>query len=260
MTIVPQGQYRINPMLFKVDYANVVDVPDNQIGIITTKEGQPLIKDEIAGAEVPGHSMYQDPQAFVDNGGFKGLQVPVLRSGRYFINPYFATVEMVDQTNVPIANVGVVVAYVGAEGVDVTGEGFRHGNLVGQGQKGVWASPLDPGMYPINPHTHKVKIVPTANVVLNWASGRTESHNLDAKLSTITVRSSDGFSYNLDVSQIIHIPRNDAPKVIARFGSMEALVTQVLEPTIGNYFRNAAQKSDAIAFLTERSDRQTEAN
>jgi uncharacterized membrane protein YqiK len=259
MTIVPQGQYRINPMLFKVDYAKVVDVPDNQIGIVTAKEGQPLLKDEIAGAEVPGHSMYQDPQAFVDNGGFKGLQVPVLRSGRYFINPYFATVEMVEQTNVPIANVGVVVAYVGEEGVDVTGDGFKHGNLVGHGQKGVWADPLDPGMYPINPHTHKVKIVPTANVVLNWASGRTESHNLDAKLSTITVRSSDGFSYNLDVSQIIHIPRNDAPKVIARFGSMEALVTQVLEPTIGNYFRNAAQKSDAIAFLTERSERQAEA-
>jgi uncharacterized membrane protein YqiK len=38
------------------------------------------------------------------------------------------------------------------------------------------------------------------------------------------------------VSQIIHIPRNDAPKVIARFGTMANLVTQVLEPTIGNYF------------------------
>ena len=30
---------------------------------------------------------------------------------------------------------------------------------------------------------------------------------------------------------------------------MEALVTQVLEPTIGNYFRNAAQNSDVIDFL-----------
>ena len=99
----------------------------------------------------------------------------------------------------------------------------------------------------------------TANVVLNWATGRTESHNLDAKLSTITVRSADGFSYNLDVSQIIHIPRNDAPRVIARFGSMEALVTQVLEPTIGNYFRNTAQGSDVIDFLTKRTERQKEA-
>jgi uncharacterized membrane protein YqiK len=73
------------------------------------------------------------------------------------------------------------------------------------------------------------------------------------------VRSADGFKFNLDVSQIIHIPRNDAPKVIARFGGMSALVTQVLEPTIGNYFRNAAQGSDIIDFLKNRSSRQEEA-
>jgi hypothetical protein len=51
----------------------------------------------------------------------------------------------------------------------------------------------------------------------------------------------------------------DAPKVIARFGSMSTLVTQVLEPTIGNYFRNAAQGSDIIDFLKNRSLRQGEA-
>jgi uncharacterized membrane protein YqiK len=73
------------------------------------------------------------------------------------------------------------------------------------------------------------------------------------------VRSSDGFTFNLDVSQIIHIPRNDAPKVIARFGNMINLVTQVLEPTIGNYFRNAAQGSDVIDFLKQRQKRQEEA-
>ena len=61
------------------------------------------------------------------------------------------------------------------------------------------------------------------------------------------------------MSQIIHIPRNDAPKVIARFGTMANLVTQVLEPTIGNYFRNAAQTSDVIEFLKKRSERQSEA-
>lgn len=259
MSIIPQGTYRINPILFRVEKAAVTDVPDGKIGIITTREGTPLKTGDIAGPEVPGHNMFQDPMQFVANGGTKGLQEQVLLNGRYFINPKFATVEFVDQTNVPIANVGVVVAYVGREGKDVTGADFRHGNLVGRGEKGVWVEPLDPGMYPINPHTHKVKIVPTANVVLNWATGRTESHNLDAKLSTITVRSADGFSYNLDVSQIIHIPRNDAPRVIARFGSMEALVTQVLEPTIGNYFRNTAQGSDVIDFLTKRTERQKEA-
>ncbi|MBP9822497.1 MAG: hypothetical protein KBC81_03605 [Candidatus Pacebacteria bacterium] len=259
MSIIPPGKYRINPKIFSVTSVDIIDIPQGKVGIVTTKEGTPLKTGEIAGPEVGGHNSFQDPKAFIENGGNKGLQEQVLLAGRYFINPYFASVEVKDMTEVPIANVGVVVAFVGKEGQDVTGEGFRHGNMVHKGERGVWIDVLDPGMYPINPFTHSVKLVPTANVVLNWATGKNESHKLDEKLSTITVRSSDGFTFNLDVSQIIHIPRTDAPKVIARFGSMQALVTQVLEPTIGNYFRNAAQNSDAISFLKERTQRQTEA-
>jgi uncharacterized membrane protein YqiK len=259
MAVIGPGTYRINPFLFAVQLAEVVDVPENKVGIVTTREGQALATGEIAGPIVTGHDMFQSPQAFVDAKGCKGLQEQVLLGGRYFINPRFATVEIVDMVDVPIAHVGVVIAYVGKEGKDVTGTAFEHGNLVSRGEKGVWVEPLDPGKYPMNPYTIKVTNVPTANVVLNWATGKTEAHQLDKNLSTITVRSADGFKFNLDVSQIIHIPRNDAPKVIARFGDMSALVTQVLEPTIGNYFRNAAQGSDIIDFLKNRSVRQEEA-
>jgi uncharacterized membrane protein YqiK len=259
VALIAPGTYRINPLLFSVQLAEVIDISENKVGVVTTREGAPLEKGEIAGPVVEGHNMFQNPQAFIDNQGCKGLQEQVLLAGRYFINPRFATVELVDMTEVPIAHVGVVVAFVGKDGQDVTGEQFRHGNLVSKGEKGVWVEPLDPGKYPINPYTHKLINVPTANVVLNWATGKTEAHKLDANLSTISVRSADGFKFNLDVSQIIHIPRNDAPKVIARFGDMLALVTQVLEPTIGNYFRNAAQGSDIIEFLKHRSTRQEEA-
>ena len=259
MAVMSAGTYRINPFLFDVSLSDVIDVPDDKVGVVMTREGSPLASGEIAGPTVAGHDTFQNPQAFVDAGGSKGLQEQVLLAGRYFINPRFATVELVNMVEVPIAHVGVVIAFVGKEGTDVTGDSFRHGNLVSRGERGVWVTPLDPGKYPLNPYTHKVSNVPTANVVLNWATGKTEAHKLDANLSTITVRSSDGFKFNLDVAQIIHIPRNDAPKVIARFGDMLALVTQVLEPTIGNYFRNAAQSSDIIDFLKNRSLRQTEA-
>jgi len=257
--VIPPGSYRINPVLFGVKLFDVTDIPENKIGIVTTKEGAPLPTGEIAGGEIAGHNMFQDADKFIANGGTKGLQEQVLLAGRYFLNPQFASIEIVDMSTVPIANVGVVISYIGKEGKDVTGDSFRHGNLVSRGEKGVWVDPLDPGKYPINPNTHKVVNVPTANVVLNWATGKTEAHRLDANLSTITVRSADGFKFNLDVSQIIHIPRNDAPKVIARFGDVSTLVTQVLEPTIGNYFRNAAQGSDIIDFLKNRSTRQNEA-
>lgn len=259
IAVIPPGTYRINTALFSIRQAEVLEIEDNKVGIVTTKEGMPLPTGEIAGREIQGHTMFQDGQTFLENGGYKGLQEQVILAGRYFINPLFATVEQQPMTDVPIAHAGVVIAFVGAIGKDVTGEAFKHGNLVSRGEKGVWAEPLDPGKYPMNPYTHKVETVPTANVVLNWATGKTESHKLDQNLSTITVRSSDGFTFNLDVSQIIHIPRNDAPKVIARFGSVANLVTQVLEPTIGNYFRNAAQGSDVIEFLKQRRERQSQA-
>ena len=259
IAIIPPGTYRINTELFDISEVDVLNIADNMVGIVTTSDGKPLSTGDIAGGEIPGHNMFQDGESFISGGGYKGLQEQVILAGRYFINPRFATVEVKSMTEVPIANVGVVIAYVGDVGVDLSGTTFKHGNLVGKGQKGVWADPLDPGKYPINPYTHKVEIVPTANVVLNWANTKSEAHKLDERLSSITVRSSDGFPYNLDVSQIIHIPRNDAPKVIARFGSVANLVTQVLEPTIGNYFRNAAQGSDVIDFLKNRVQRQEEA-
>ncbi len=259
IAVIPPGTYRINTQVFSVTLDDATDIPTDKVGIVTATEGKQLDTGEIAGPQIEGHNMFQDGQAFVDNGGYKGLQTQPLLAGRYFLNRRFVDIQLANLTEVPIANVGVVIAYVGAPGEDVTGEAFKHGNLVRKGQKGVWIDPLDPGRYPINPMTHRVEIVPTANVVLNWATGKSEAHQLDKNLSTITVRSADGFTFNLDVAQIIHIPRNDAPRVIARFGNMLNLVTQVLEPTIGNYFRNAAQNSDVIDFLKHRSERQEEA-
>lgn len=259
IAIIPPGTYRINTALFKTKEHPVLEIQDNMVGVVTTKEGKPLNTGDIAGPEVSGHNMFQDAQSFVDRGGHKGLQVQVMLAGRYYINPLFAEVETKPMIEVEIAHAGVVISFVGEVGEDVTGDSFRHGNLVEKGHKGVWIDSLDPGKYTFNPYCYRVESVPTANVVLNWAEGKTESHKLDENLSTITVRSSDGFTFNLDVSQIIHVPRNDAPKVIARFGTMGNLVSQVLEPTIGNYFRNAAQDSDVITFLSKRKERQDDA-
>jgi len=253
------GSYRINNFLFEIEMVPITQIQENKVGIITTLDGEPLDKGEIAGSSVSGHKNFQDPITFINAGGRKGLQEDVILAGTYYLNPWFVIVEQVDMIYIPIGYVGVVNSFVGPEGKDTSGDSFKHGNIVGRDKKGVWDQPLDPGKHPVNIYTHAVEIVPTTNIVLNWANSRTEAHELDKNLCTITVRSSDGFTFNLDVSQIIHIPRNEAPKVIARFGNMKNLVSQVLEPTIANYFRNSAQKSDVIEFLANRVQRQTDA-
>ncbi|MGZ3848230.1 MAG: SPFH domain-containing protein [Flavisolibacter sp.] len=253
------GTYRINTFLFDVIITDLTKIEDNMVGIVTTLDGYPIEEGNIAGKYAQEHNNFQDADTFLENGGNKGLQPQVILSGSYFLNPWFAKVEMIRMTEIPIGYVGVVISYVGDEGKDLSGAEFRHGNIVSRGQKGVWAEPLGPGKYPINCYIMRVELVPTTNLVLNWATARTEAHQLDKHLSTITVRSKDGFPFNLDVSQIIHIPTTEAPKVIARFGNMANLVGQVLEPTIGNYFRNSAQDADVIAFLKSRKERQESA-
>lgn len=253
------GNYRINSLLFDVAIADIITIEDGTVGIITTLDGIPLSTGSIAGTVIEGHNNFQDFDKFLENGGQRGLQIQVIQAGSYSLNPWAIQIEKKPMTEIPIGTAGVVISYVGEEGKDVTGEGFKHGNIVNKGEKGVWLQTLDPGKYAINTYTNKIEIVPTTNLVLNWANARSESHNLDKNLSTITVRSKDGFPFNLDVSQIIHIPSTEAPKVIARFGSMMNLVSQVLEPTIGNYFRNSAQDSDVIAFLSTRQERQNAA-
>lgn len=256
---ITSGSYRINTFLFEIVIVDQVKIYENMVGIVTALDGEPIPQGQIAGKAIDNHNNFQDFDTFLNNGGNRGLQPQVILAGSYYINPWAIQLEQNPMTEVPIGHVGVVISYIGEDGQDVTGETFKHGNIVSKGQRGVWMEPFGPGKYALNKYSTKLELVPTTNLVLNWANARSESHNLDKNLSTITVRSKDGFPFNLDVSQIIHVPANEAPKVIARFGSMNNLVSQVLEPTIGNYFRNSAQESDVISFLSTRKERQESA-
>lgn len=213
-TMITAGVYRINRSMFEVSLTDITAIPDDQVGVITTLDGVPLLNGQIAGDAIAGHNNFQDFDKFISANGSRGLQSQVVLAGSYNLNPWAVSIELKDMTVINIGNVGVVISYFGTEGKDLTGASFKHGDLVDTGCKGVWAVPLSPGKYALNPYITKVEIVPTTNLVLNWASARTESHKLDANLSTITVRSKDGFPFNLDVSQIIHVPTAEAPKVI----------------------------------------------
>lgn len=271
IAILTAGTYRINTVLFTVvqtatakyhgmdeNHLKVRQIDSDKVGIVTTLDGASIEAGEIAGPVIVGHDSYQAPQAFIDKSGRRGLQEQILLSGSWNINPWFANVHEVDMVMVPIGHVGVVVSYVGKPHEDVSGEDFKHGDLVNVGHKGVWTVPLYPGKHPINTAIASVEIVPTTNIVLNWAD-RTEAHEYDEELSSITVRSKDGFAFNLDVAQIIHVGALDAPKVISRVGSMQNLVDHVLQPIVGNYFRNSAQDNTVLDFLNARTTRQSEA-
>jgi len=271
MGFLTAGTYRINTALFKVitaanasslgmkpEQLQVYSVTADKVGIVSTLDGKPIPEGEMAGPIIPEHDNFQNGQKFIEGGGQRGLQEQIVLSGSWNLNPWFVNIEQVPMTEIPIGYVGVVVSFVGNAQVDVSGAAFTHGNLVNPGSKGVWVEPLYPGKHPLNTRIMKVELVPTINIVLNW-SGRTERHKYDANLAALTVRAKDGFAFDLEVSQIIHVGALDAPKVISRVGSMQNLVDNVLEPSIGNYFRNSAQDYTVLDFLNARSERQAEA-
>jgi uncharacterized membrane protein YqiK len=262
LDVLMPGVYRLNPKLFKViDIVDWTHIEADQVGIVTINEGKPIIdSSKIAAEELPmgTHDNFQDADAFLKAGGQKGLQIPVLRAGNYAINPWFATIEKVDMVQVHIGNCGVVTSFVGAEGEDLTDDAVN-AKIVNNGCKGIWADPLQPGKHPLNTKICKVDIVPTTQILLNWADNRSSAHELDSSLKTITLRTADAFNVNMDVSVIIHIPMKNAPKVIANLGSITNMISQVLEPAISSHFRNAAQYIQALDLYTQRKELQEKA-
>ncbi|MCC5616191.1 flotillin family protein [Nostoc sp. CHAB 5836] len=273
MSFLTAGTYRINTALFKVITAanasahgmspqqlHIYEIAAERVGIVTTLDGSPIAAGEIAGRIINGHDNFQNGQKFIDAGGQRGLQEQVLLSGSWNLNPWLVNIEQVPMTEIPIGYVGVVISFVGKEHEDVSGAAFTHGNLVNQGHKGVWVEPLYPGKHPLNTKVMKIELVPTTNIVLNFTERITGKHGYDTNLQALKLLSFDGFTFDLEIFQIIHIGASDAPKVISRLGSMQNVIDQVLRPIVGNYFRNSAQEYTILDFLTARSDRQVEAS
>jgi uncharacterized membrane protein YqiK len=238
----------------------------DSIGIVTIHDGPSLPPNEIiapavgAFADDPDfHNNFQDPEAFLHAGGRRGRQFLALTDGTYFINRWFATIQELPKTVVPIGYVGVVVSYYGRTGHDVSGDGFRHGERVGEGERGVREIPFGPGKYSFNTYAGNIVLVPTTNFVLHWITGRTENHRYDESLRSIDLVTRDAYEPRLPLSVVVHIDYQKAPSVIQRFGDVGKLITQTLDPLLSAYFRDIAHKRTMLELLHERDSIQAEA-
>src|SRR5262249_32189628 len=254
------------PMKAKDPLAPDREITIDNIGIVTVHDGPSLEQGEIIAPSVGNtreepnfHNNYQDPEAFLRAGGRRGRQYAPLTDGTYFINRWFATVEKIPKTLVPIGFVGVVVSYYGRFGKDISGVTFRHGERVAQGQRGVWERPPGRGKSPFNTYAAAIVLVPTTNFVLHWITGKTESHRYDESLRSIDLVTKDAYEPMLPLSVVVHIDYQKAPSVIQRFGDVKKLITQTLDPMLSAYFRDVAHKKTMLELLHQRDAIQTEA-
>lgn len=225
------------------------------MGIVTVHDGASLQEGEIIAPYVgEEHASFQDPEKFLSVGGRRGKQIQVLTDGTYYINRLFATVEFRPKTVVPIGFVGVVVSFFGKEGQDTTGAEYRHGELVGEGCKGVLEKPLMPGKYAFNTDAGKVVLVPTTNIILKWNKSEVGAHKYDENLTEVDIITKDAFEPSLPLSVVMHIDYKQAPWVIQRFGDISMLVNQSLDPLVSAYFKDVAQTKTLIELIQERSE------
>ncbi|MGL5152753.1 MAG: flotillin family protein, partial [Clostridium sp.] len=212
------------------------------VGIVTVHDGPSLGSDNIIcptvgdnANEANYHNNFQNIDAFLKAGGYRGRQYQVLADGTYFINRLFATVEFIPKIIIPVGFVGVVVSYTGSKGEDFSGNDYKHGELVKKGYRGVWNEPLMPGKYAFNTYAGSIIKVPTTNVILKWISNQTGNHKYDENLKEVNLITKDAFEPSLPLSVVFHIDYRKAPLVIQRFGDLKMLVDQTLDPMISAY-------------------------
>ncbi|OPY30855.1 MAG: SPFH domain / Band 7 family protein [Methanomassiliicoccales archaeon PtaU1.Bin124] len=297
--ILRPGVYRVNTCAFQINISKATRIDAEMIGVVIAEDGRPLPSGfliapkpvEEPNAEFPNarvHKHFTDGQAFLDSGGFRGTQQESLQPGVYYINPLHFAVKTVKIQEVPPGYVAVIRSNIGTEleskmgapsvntgsndiGTPVHEEGETL-LITDKNVRGIWKEPVAPGKYNLNPLAFTPYLVPTSAITIDWASETQPKRESDAsgnipsqrgddffKFSQLKVTSSDAFTLDVDVRMIIRIRPENAPFIIARFGSVENLIQQIVHPLIDSSFRNKAGNEKAIEFIKSRTRLQEEA-
>lgn len=144
-----------------VEKAELIDIGNDEMGIVEAIDGAPLPEGRIYAPDVGNnqHQNFQDPIAFLANGGYKGIQLRTLGPGKWPIHPYLFKVSICKVTVVPNGQIGIVTAFDGNTldtgrllAKSVAGHNhFQNGEafIAASGQKGVQREILTPGTYRI---------------------------------------------------------------------------------------------------------------
>src|SRR5437764_5022511 len=140
----------------------LIEIGADEMGIVEAVDGEPNLPGRIFAPDRAqnAHNNFQDPIAFIKQGGVKGIQLRTLPPGKWAIHPYLFRVSIASTTVVPPAKVGIITA---ADGSPLD-PGRLHGKAIAAhknfqdaeafiyngGQKGPQVEILTPGTYRIH--------------------------------------------------------------------------------------------------------------
>ncbi|MGH9801079.1 MAG: hypothetical protein ACRD82_11995, partial [Blastocatellia bacterium] len=139
----------------------LIEIGSDEMGIVEAIDGEPLPAGRIFAPDRAqnAHNNFQDPIAFIHQGGVKGIQMRTLPPGLWPIHPYLFRLSIAKATMIPQGKVGLVNAADGAPldqgrliGRSVEGHSnFQNAEqfIAAGGQKGSQVDILTPGTYRI---------------------------------------------------------------------------------------------------------------
>lgn len=133
-------------------------------------------------------------------------------------------------------------------------EGAHEAYVVPEGYRGIQESVVGPGKYYVNTLAVSPIIIPTTNQTVEWTAGE-----VDNTFNPFEVISKDGFTMQLEVRVVFRVKPEDAPFMVAKIGSIDKLIQNVMHPLIDSIFRNQASESSAMAYLQNRHEEQERA-
>ena len=139
----------------------LIEIQADELGVVEAVDGAPMPpgRNFAPDRAQNAHNNFQDPIAFIKEGGVKGIQLRTLPPGFWPIHPYLFRISVAKTTVIPPGKVGVVTASDGAQ-LDpgrLNGKAFEgHRNyqdaeqfIAAGGQKGAQVEILTPGTYRI---------------------------------------------------------------------------------------------------------------
>src|SRR5256885_13804494 len=94
----------------------LIEIGADELGIVEAIDGEPMPPGRIFALDRAqnAHNNFQDPIAFIKQGGVKGIQLRTLPPGLWPIHPYLFRVSVAKATVIPQGKVGIVTAADGA--------------------------------------------------------------------------------------------------------------------------------------------------
>jgi uncharacterized membrane protein YqiK len=118
------------PFVSVIQKVEFVSIAPDELGVVTAVDGESMPSGRVFAEDKAGqhHDNFQNPVAFLTQGGVRGKQLRFLTNGTFKIHPMLFKVEQIEKIRIPEGSIGVVTA--------TDGLALEHGQLLGRGVEG----------------------------------------------------------------------------------------------------------------------------